>query len=159
MTTKPFNLFPVFLTIISLCTQSALLEEIPSQSCSSEEFACLDGSGCIAKANMCSGYAFCPDRSNNIPSQCNNCTADHLFLCKKDGVDICRNVDFQCDGSSYCDDGSDEQFCVNSQNCSSDQFACLDGSKCIAKTLVCNGEGGCADNSHTSADQCKNGVQ
>ena len=87
------------------------------------------------------------DHSHNFATQSNNCVADHLFLCKKNGVDICRNVDYQCDGSSYCDDGSDEQSCVNSPTCSAYQI-CL-SVKYIPKSLVCN-DGGCADDSHTS---------
>ena len=94
------------------------------------------------------------DHSHNFATQSNNCVADHLFLCKKNGVDICRNVDYQCDGSSYCNDGSDEQSCVNSPTCSAYQI-CL-SVKYIPKSLVCNGDGGCADDSNTSVEQCNN---
>ena len=43
-----------------------------------------------------------------------------------------------------------------SRACSSSQFACHDGTQCIPKSKVCNGDykDGCADYSHTSAAQC-----
>ena len=84
MTTTTFNLFLLSLIpVLSLCAQSALLEETTSQSCSPDQFACHDGSKCIPKSDMCNGYCHCPDHSHNFATQCNNCVADHLFLCKK----------------------------------------------------------------------------
>ena len=134
---------PLFLLSLSLllsfCIQLVLVDKPPSLSCKENQFACQDGSKCIPKSKVCNGYGDgCPDDSHNFASQCDNCTADHLFSCKSDGVNICLNVKFQCDGFSHCDDGADELLSVCGP-CTENQFACQDGSKCIPKEWVCNG--------------------
>ena len=44
---------------------------------------------------------------------------------------------YLCDGNANCYDGSDEF--VSNCPCSSDQFACENGLKCVPKAYICNG--------------------
>ena len=63
--------------------------------CSSDQFACADGSKCIPMLELCNGYDTCADMSHNSYSQCDNCAADHLFRCKVSGIDVCLNTEFK----------------------------------------------------------------
>ncbi|CAK1543493.1 unnamed protein product [Leptosia nina] len=77
--------------------------------------------------------------------------------CLGEGVFECRSGEciFQeriCDGNYDCNDGSDENFCVNqkpdSKYCNeTHQFLCRDGNKCIPNTWVCNEDPDCDDQS------------
>ena len=40
-------------------------------------------------------------------SRCDNCSADHLFMCKYKDVDVCMNTNFECGGWKICEDGLD----------------------------------------------------
>ena len=126
-------------------------------SCPSDQFACKDGSGCIPYWAVCSGSgAGCKDLSHTLASQCNNCTADHLFKCKMGGVDMCLHTNFICDGAHHCMDGSDESESLCSPPCSTGMFACANGLQCIPRSALCNGFGNCGDLSHTRPFQCDN---
>ena len=129
-----------------------------SLSCPSDQFACKDGSGCIPYWAVCSGSGGggCKDLSHTLASQCNNCTADHLFKCKMGGVDICLHTDFICDRTQHCMDGSDESESLCSPPCSTGMFACANGLQCIPRSALCNGFGNCGDLSHTRPFQCDN---
>ena len=48
------------------------LRSIPP--CTSEQFACADGTSCIPKSWLCTGYAGCNDLCHLLPSQCTMCT-------------------------------------------------------------------------------------
>ena len=76
--------------------------------CRHDQFACDDGVSCIPKSELCNGYGGCKDLSHTTPSQCNNCADDHLFKCKRGGVDVCLNSKFKCDGVPHCSDYGDE---------------------------------------------------
>ena len=59
---------------------------------------------------QCDGYHYYCDRmSNNIATQCNNCSAGNLFLCQFNGVDVCINSANKCDGHRHCDGSVDEK--------------------------------------------------
>ena len=97
--------FLITTSIISIQLGVVQPEDVTSLalSCPSDQFACADGSKCIPKSNLCTGYTYCKDNSDNFPSQCDNCAADHLFMCKKSGVNVCLNAKFKCDGERHCD--------------------------------------------------------
>ena len=114
-------------------------------SCSSDEFACYDGTKCIPKSKVCQGELDdpkCDDLSHISAAQCNNCASDHLFLCQINGIRVCFNTKHQCWSElvSMCK-GANELLsaCRVSPRCSSNQFACHDGSKCIPKSSLCIG--------------------
>ena len=118
-----------------------------SLSCSSDEFACADGLQCIPKSRVCNGLeheaqAGCDDFSNNFPSQCDNCSDDHLFKCLFSGVDICLNINYKCDGDQFCDDFSDE-LVLECPNCVDDpsKFTCSAGGEevCRGEVFRCDG--------------------
>ena len=128
----------------------------------SQCFQCKDESRCIPRSNFCNGYSNlfgCDDRSHIFPSQCDNCTADHLFKCQIKGVDVCLNVKLRCDGVKNCDGFADELVSVCS-NCTDDMFTCsADGHPvCISKAeYQCNGLfDSCDDNSDESPSVCDN---
>ena len=131
-----------------------------SLSCSPDQFACHNGSECIPKSKMCTGKSGCADFSHTIPSECNNCADDHLFLCKEKGSSLCLSVDYQCITAiaNSCDNADEfvSECGATSPPCSSDQFACHDGTKCIPNEWVCLGFRNCEDYSHTTAAQCNN---
>ena len=105
------------LLLLSFCIQLVLVDKPSSLSCKQNQFACLDGSKCIPKSKVCNGYGGCPDYSHIFPSQCDNCTADHLFSCQRGGVNICLNKKFKCDGISHCG-GADELLSECASSCS-----------------------------------------
>ena len=173
------SLFLVSLLILSLCSKLFLFEapqplvRFPNslytrgsgnlttqpRTCFSNEFACLDGSKCIPRSWVCDGLPHCDDYSDEFHSQCNNCAADDLFLCKYNGVNICLNAKYQCDGLWHCEGVADEllSLCGVNGKCPADRFQCryfgLD--TCLSKERhQCNGEPSCDDGSDEAASIC-----
>ena len=89
---------------------------------------------------MCNCYKDCDDHSDELSILCDGCSSRKLFKCFVDGKEICLANGRKCDGIVQC---------------SSEEFACHDGTRCIPKSKVCNGYIECTDGSDTSAAQCK----
>ena len=64
------------------------------------------------------------------------------------------NVNLRCNGKKGCDDGSDELMSLCTPPCSTDQFACADGSKCIPKSYLCDDSDDCDDGSDEYGSLC-----
>ena len=108
---------------------------------------CADGLKCFPEYYRCDGYYDCDDASDEFHSQCDNCTADHLFTCQKDGVDVCLNTKFECDDNSH--GWADEEL----SECG-DKFTCSNDSKCISESYRCDGDNDCEDASDESVSLC-----
>ena len=133
--------------------------------CSAEMFACEDGLQCISKSIACDGFAGsykgCNDKSHNFPSQCDNCSADHLFRCQMvSSVDVCLHDSYKCDGNHQCIDFVDE---LESEcpHCADDpsQFTCSAGGQmvCWMKWNQCDGSyQNCDDGSDEDPATCGN---
>merc|ERR1719167_634948 len=95
---------------------------------------------------LCNGYSgICDDNLNTLPSQCDDCAADHLFKCKYNGVDLCLNnaLKTRCDGVVHCENLADELL-SQCPNCVADQsmFTCKKNGLevCLKKSQYqCNG--------------------
>ncbi|XP_045762234.1 putative vitellogenin receptor isoform X2 [Maniola jurtina] len=77
------------------------------------------------------------------------CLVEGAFTCLAGG---CVPQEKYCDGNYDCEDGSDENFCVNhrpdEQYCNdTHQFLCTDSRKCLPSAWVCNDELDCSDGS------------
>ncbi|XP_069355921.1 vitellogenin receptor Yl-like [Maniola hyperantus] len=77
------------------------------------------------------------------------CLVEGAFTCLAGG---CVPQEKYCDGNYDCEDGSDENFCVNhrpdEQYCNdTHQFLCADSRKCLPSAWVCNDEIDCSDGS------------
>ncbi|CAH2245219.1 jg24982 [Pararge aegeria aegeria] len=77
------------------------------------------------------------------------CLTEGAFTCLAGG---CVAQDKYCDGNYDCEDGSDENFCINhppdEHYCNdTHQFMCADSLKCIPSAWVCNEEVDCSDGS------------
>ncbi|XP_052744122.1 putative vitellogenin receptor isoform X2 [Bicyclus anynana] len=77
------------------------------------------------------------------------CLTEGAFTCLTGG---CVPQEKYCDGNYDCEDGSDENFCLNhrpdEQYCNdTHQFLCADGLKCLPSAWVCNDEVDCKDGS------------
>ena len=130
-------------------------------SCPSDQFACADGSKCIPKSNLCTGYTYCKDNSDNFPSQCDNCAADHLFMCKRSGIDVCMNAKYKCDGVYHCTDDLADELVSECDNCVSDpsKFTCRAKGKmvCLSKEIFQRtGRYICEDGSDQDPSHCDN---
>ena len=87
----PFFLLSLFLLLLSFCIQLVLVDKPPSLSCKENQFPCRDGSKCVSRSrDLCDGYTDCDDYSDELASQCKNCTESNLFKCQKGGKEVCR---------------------------------------------------------------------
>ena len=88
----------------------------------------------------CDGEKHCDDLADELVSECDNCAADHLFMCKVNGVEVCMNAGFKCDGLYDCDDLADE-LVSECPNCVDDpsMFTCRAKGKmvCLSKKFEC----------------------
>ena len=125
--------------------------------CTSDQFVCHDGTQVIPKSKLCNGKGggrgSCADGSHISAAQCSDCAGEHLFKCQRAGKEVCLANKFKCDGINHCDGAADELI-ANCGNCTSDQFACHDGTQCIPKAWFCNGHTDCADYSDATVVQC-----
>jgi len=131
-----------------------------SGECPSDSFACHDDpSRCIPQSWVCDGFdGGCADFSNILASQCNNCTADHLFQCQMFGKSLCLNEEFNfmCDGLPQCDDLADE-LAPLCDNCLADNiFKCQigDESICLTEQFKCDGILLCTDFADELLSEC-----
>ena len=118
-------------TSSSETTELALTDPFPTLSCSSDQFACLDGwRRCIPNEYLCDGDADCKDASDETVSVCPDCAADpSKLICKESGKDMCKSK--------------------------AEWFACLDGSKCISRSDLCDGDADCNDASDETESACQ----
>ncbi|KAA0203179.1 hypothetical protein HAZT_HAZT004500 [Hyalella azteca] len=144
--------------------------------CAEGEFKCADQSICLPANKVCDSELDCKNGDDELPQMCAkgpecdatvsvckvSCTEDQ-FQCNRTKNCIDRNQ--LCDGTSNCDDASDEYFCQviqspNSQDvssCDRGDFHCGSG-ECIADSKVCDGVQHCsngADESRSCEESCK----
>ena len=74
------------------------------------------------------------------PDQC----SEQQFRCQTSGV--CIPQAWHCDGTSDCEDASDEPATCGTIDCAQNYFKC-NNSKCIYKSFVCDGADDCGDGS------------
>ena len=138
-------------------------ESLCTPPCSVDMFACADGTECYPKQNLCNGYfghSFgCADNSNNYLSNCDNCSADHLFKCQREGIEVCINIIYKCDGKMHCSNFADElvsecPYCEDDAS----EFTCRIGGQmvCWTKEYLCDGEHDCDDGSDEDPSVCDN---
>ena len=113
-----------------------------SLTCKPGEWECKDGSKCIAKNRKCDGLRHCKDYSDELASNCANCTVHKfLHLCPKEGEEsVCihkYDPRYICDGAKHCSDNSDE--IAKHYHCNH-RMDCKDGRDelgCPVKNLKC----------------------
>ncbi|XP_078667371.1 uncharacterized protein LOC144909181 [Branchiostoma floridae x Branchiostoma belcheri] len=85
----------------------------------------------------CDGVSDCRDGSDEESCTGENCPPPRFYCGRGSCIDDTR----RCDGVSDCHDESDERVCV----CTSVEFQCARGSKCVAPSAVCDGVIDCDD--------------
>ncbi|XP_058520574.1 low-density lipoprotein receptor-related protein 2 [Ochotona princeps] len=112
--------------------------------CTSSQFKCADGNGCISNINRCDGVFHCNDHSDEAgcPTRpAGMCHSDE-FQCQADGY--CIPDVWECDGHSDCADGSDEHHGCVPKTCTVSEFRCHNGN-CIPQSWLCDGDNDCRD--------------
>ncbi|KAK7085741.1 hypothetical protein SK128_012854, partial [Halocaridina rubra] len=81
------------------------------------------------------------------------CKADEFTCHNRGNKSNCIPLNWVCDGSPDCDDGSDEKSC--NATCTSEQFTCMSG-KCISKLWQCDGDNDCGEGDLSDEMDCPN---
>ncbi|KAK2724586.1 hypothetical protein QYM36_001171, partial [Artemia franciscana] len=123
--------------------------------CFGDLFTCANGN-CIPRIYVCDGDNDCLDGSDESEkNQCDarKCDGETEFTCAANtawGRSQCIPKRWVCDGDPDCVDGADESSehanCTKTQNCTDEQFQCLNG-RCIGKQWVCDHDNDCGDGS------------
>ncbi|KAH9498801.1 Exosome complex protein [Bulinus truncatus] len=122
-------------------------ENCKTSPCPKDFFKCNSTGRCIPESWKCDGDYDCneQDTSDEDSEECHTQTCDPTFFRCKNGH--CIPGRWRCDFHDDCrDGGSDEMDCVP-HNCSSTEFKCNYGGKCIPKSLYCNDVFDCVDKS------------
>ncbi|XP_019632919.1 PREDICTED: low-density lipoprotein receptor-related protein 1-like [Branchiostoma belcheri] len=107
-----------------------------------DDFKCQRSGLCIPESDVrpdwhCDGVSDCRDGSDEESCTGENCPPPRFYCGRGSCIDDTR----RCDGVSDCHDESDERVCV----CTSVEFQCARGSKCVAPSAVCDGVIDCDD--------------
>ncbi|PZC71443.1 hypothetical protein B5X24_HaOG213383 [Helicoverpa armigera] len=152
---------------ISPALSSVVRHIASNQSCSENQFKCLDGL-CISSVRVCDASLDCSDGSDEdlCPSiSTNGTTGDGLgryrrqsacrkleWQCKDGG---CISSDEKCDGTRNCLDGSDETHALcRKMLCLPHLFRCTYGA-CVDGTAPCDKKTDCADSSDELIPKCR----
>ncbi|KAH6919922.1 hypothetical protein HPB50_029091 [Hyalomma asiaticum] len=119
------------------------------ETCSEDEFRCMDRAQCIPAALRCDGKIDCRDGSDEAAVVCPNemlCPPGQ-FACKSalQGSVTCLPRASVCDGHLDCSNGSDEFACAN-RICEPGEFRCYSG-QCILQNSICDDKPDCRDES------------
>lgn len=115
--------------------------------CSSAQFECGEGGGCIPEAWTCDGENDCADHSDE-----RNCKPENMVPCGPEELRCrsgqCVPVEWQCDGEMDCQEGLDEWdvLCNKSgeNQCKAGEFRCHSDGSCIPGDWRCDGVVDCA---------------
>jgi deleted-in-malignant-brain-tumors protein 1 len=125
-------------------TTAATATDRPDVVCVENQFACHDGTRCIADTWVCDGDRDCDDGSDET-----NCGTNPAGSCLAGQLacdNVCIPAAWVCDGDQDCTDSSDEAGCGNttsanngtSSTCAPDLWTCDDG-ECILMSRRCDG--------------------
>ncbi|XP_030081736.1 modular serine protease-like [Drosophila hydei] len=160
-----FFAFKLFLIIIFATIASIVqISAGPLDTCTSNEFRCLDGS-CIDKQLLCDGKKDCPDSSDEVFSACYDETCSG-FRCSYGG---CINLNLMCNNVTDCWDASDENKYICSSestmielltelqgNCTDEYvMQCPKSNKCLTWGQVCNGVVDCKKGEDENFSLCE----
>ena len=157
MMVKSFSLWNFFLLVLLPSIYSKLVVGAQTYlSCSSDEFACHDGTKCIPTSYLCDLDKDCDDNSDEL-SPCGAttppCSSDQ-FACH-DGIK-CIPKSEMCNGDNGCVDESGN-FASHCNNCTGDHLLLCPYKGvniCVNVKYQCNGKSVCDDKPDELSTQC-----